>query len=982
MTPQTSPRLEAATAAETRWERLKDVVADAQELPPAERAAFLDRACDGDALLRSEAASLVEAGTRRAGTCVLHPRADRFLGLSGPDPSAMTGRRVGRYELVRPVGEGAMSAVYLARQDGLDRPVAVKILRSRALAYDAAGRFEREVRALSRLDHPGIARILDAGVEAGVPFIAMEYVPGLPLTRAAREAGLSLRERLRLVADVADAVQAAHGRAVVHRDLKPDNVLVIPADRPGVAGRPKVLDFGIARVLDEVDDARPAVESAAATTHVTMRTTAGVLLGTLGYMAPEQARGEADGADVRLDVYALGAMLHELAVGRLPVDTAGLPLPVALSRLGDPDVSPRSIGTIPGDFTGGDLHAVLSTALASEPARRYASAEALARDLRRMLADEPVSARPPTRTYLARKFARRHRAGVAATAVAALTLTAGTTVATVGLVREAAARRDAESARAQAEQALAVSQRQNQRSFRTRRFIGEILESADLSGDGGAADATLLSAVRGATARLGTRPGDDPLVESELRVTLARALRSLGEIGEADEQFALSFDAAERAYAAGESDVIGVVSVAAERGHGLAIVGRAVEARRVLDQARAALDADGPDNLATDLRRRVEIELLSTEAAVLDAEGRYGEAADLYLEAIGQASAVVGEDLHQISAEEIATMRNNAGSALLSADRVEEGEATLADLLAQREATQGPGHYKTLVARLNHASAVYYLGDLDAAEAELRRTIEAAESLPTTSPLRCNAQEMLMNVLLTRGDAASVGEAVEVGRSVLAWHRERDERDGDGAIGLPGALSSLGVALTSAERPAEAVPLYAEAVDLTRDQLGDSHPSTLTLRANLAQALSQSGDREAALAQMRSVLSAEEAVLGPDHQSSTITRNNVAMLLLELERPEESRPMLARCVAAAEAAGWPTIEPILRRNLGRAELACGDVAAAEATLLKAHADAAPLGEHHQQRTAGFVAEVYDAKGDAAEAARWRGLAGQEFDESE
>src|SRR5690606_18163932 len=182
-----------------------------------------------------------------------------FMGLSGPDPSALAGKRFGKYELSRLLGEGGMAAVYLAKQDGMERLVALKVLRPHALGYDAHRRVGREVAAHGRIHRPGAARIIDAGVERDpslpgsrpVPYIAMEYVDGLPLTKWAAHHKLPLEDRLRLLADVADAVHAAHQKAIVHRDLKPGNVLVCD---DGKYGRPKVLDFGIARILQKSDE--------------------------------------------------------------------------------------------------------------------------------------------------------------------------------------------------------------------------------------------------------------------------------------------------------------------------------------------------------------------------------------------------------------------------------------------------------------------------------------------------------------------------------------------------------------------------------------------------------------------------------------------------------------------------------------------------------------------------------------------------------
>ncbi|MEM6562115.1 MAG: serine/threonine-protein kinase, partial [Planctomycetota bacterium] len=310
------------------WTRLKDVVADALELPSTERLKLLETTVGDDPDLFAQAVELIDAADEDA--AMLDPRTDAFIGLSGPDTAALDGRRIGKFTLVRLLGEGAMASVYLAKQDDVGRPVALKVFRPHALGHDALLRFRREVDALGRIEHPFVARIFEADIhydidlpgKRGLPYIAMEYVDGLPVTQFAEAHELEPEQRIALIADIADAVHAAHQRAIVHRDLKPGNVLVIPDNDHGT---PKVLDFGIARVVEEVDPTATNAAAKADRAH-TLHTTTGVLLGTLGYMAPEQARGQTELIDTRADVFAIGVMLHELLVGARPVDTNNLPL--------------------------------------------------------------------------------------------------------------------------------------------------------------------------------------------------------------------------------------------------------------------------------------------------------------------------------------------------------------------------------------------------------------------------------------------------------------------------------------------------------------------------------------------------------------------------------------------------------------------------------------------------------------------------------
>ena len=329
------------------------------------------------------------------------------------DGGAAGNERFGRYEVLCEIGEGGLGVVYLARQSQpIRREVALKALKSEAGGRESLARFETERQTLALLDHPGIARVYDAGTSsAGRPFLVMEYVEGLPITRYCDEHKLGLRARVELARQVCDAVEYAHRHGVVHRDLKPSNILVTDA---GKGPAPKIIDFGIAKVLDG------SVPGNA------MHTAAGVLLGTLEYMSPEQAQALGQAPAPASDIYSLGAVLYELFSGALPFDSrrlreAGLVAAVRILAEEEPPLpSVRTRDSALARQLSGDLDAIVAKALQKEPRRRYESAAALAADLGRYLNQEPVQAHAPGVWYRWRKAARKSRRTLAIAAGVAI----------------------------------------------------------------------------------------------------------------------------------------------------------------------------------------------------------------------------------------------------------------------------------------------------------------------------------------------------------------------------------------------------------------------------------------------------------------------------------------------------------------------------------------------------------------------------------
>ena len=716
--------------------RLVGILEAAAAAPAGERSALIDRL--PDPALRREARRLLDSAETADSWEDLATDFARRFGPQGEADDDAPPAAPGGYELVRRLGRGAAGEVWEARQiEPVRRAVALKFLRPRwADDPDDSGgvlrRFEAERQALARLDHPGVARVLDAGRSPeGRPFVAMSLVDGRPVTRHAEARNLDVEQRLRLVADACAAVQHAHGRGLIHRDLKPANLLA--GDGDDGSPRVVVIDFGIAKALAEAE------------ADLTLQ---GQRFGTPAYMAPEQWRDAAD-ADVRADVWALGVILYELLCGERPFD--GLAAPV----VEPPPPSSRRPG-LPRE-----LDWICGKALRIDRDRRYESAAALAQDIDRHLTGRPLRAGPETRRYRAGKFLARNKLAASLAAAAAVAIAGGASAAAWQAVRATSAERRATAARVEAEQRADEAELARRQSEASRDFFTGLLAAAAPEQARGRDVTVSELADRAAAAVDGPEAPAEPMVEAEVRDALTTVLHGLGRWPEAAAQ-------AERvaAIAAGEYGPRHVETLHA-RATLAAMVMLAGDLGRAADLHAEAL-ADAEPFEGDPAFDEVLMGLRNNYASLLKRQGDYARAEAVQRDVIAQAGRVFGPD-----DPTTLTVLNNHASTLRWLRRHDEAERGFEAALAGRRRALGDDHPHTLQTMANLASLAQTTGDHATAES-LGREVLARR----TSMLGADHPDTLLSLSGLAMTLQAAGRAAEAAAMFADCHARRLARLG------------------------------------------------------------------------------------------------------------------------------------------------------------------------------------------------------------
>jgi serine/threonine protein kinase len=798
--------------------------------------------------------------------------AESLSGTPGPVPER-PGSRVGPYKLLEQLGEGGMGIVFLAEQtQPVQRRVALKIIKPGMDSRPVIARFEAERQALALMDHPNIARVFDAGTtDSGRPFFVMELVTGVPITEYCDRRSLTVRERLRLFVPVCQAVQHAHQKGVIHRDLKPTNVLVAQYDGEAAA---KVIDFGVAKATG----ARLAER--------TLYTEFGSLVGTLEYMSPEQAELNQLDIDTRSDVYSLGVLLYELLTGTTPVQPwrmEDLPL-MDLLRLIREEEWPRpsarlstwaSKGTIAAQrglsphqlsrLLRGELDWIVMKCLEKVRNRRYETASGLAADVLRYLNDEPVQACAPSAGYRLRKLVWRHKGAMLAGALVLLALVAGIVGTTWEMLRatdaEAAAVNETnrkDEALAQKEAALGEAVHERTRAEKAEKdattdrdraigaeadtkafaqyLVEDVLAAArpkDVQGGLGV-DVKVVDALTAAEGQIGKVFSGRPRAEATARHAMGVTWRNLGQYAKAE-----------------------------------AHLRRAVELRR---------QELGPDALDT-------LDSCNSLAVTLEQAGRLPEAISLYEDTLRRHESVRGPD-HR----ETLDILHNLAAAYTEVGEPERAIPLHRRALALRRARFGDAHVDTLSSMSGLGLAYLGAEDWDKAERLLEQALDGRRAHPDLGPNHAHRLASMSNLGLAYSETGKLDKAIPLYVEAL---EKRKVVLGPGHPITLQNMSNLGVAYQKAGQLDRAIPLFEQALEKHRIAPGPNHRLTLGMMANLASACREAGRFDDALRLAEETAKRAATTFGPDDSWTVRYRQGVELTRLLKARTDQYEQALA-----------------------------------------------------------------------------------------
>lgn len=909
--------------------RLNELVVAAYKLPQTAREGFIARECEGDPAMRDAALALLRQG--EMATNISKIDQSHFTPSTTPTPptppspsyqdsteakspslpaslsQAHHASRIGSYTIMGVLGEGGMGMVYIAEQERPRRTVALKVMNKGVVSARNLRRFDHESQILARLHHPGIAQIFEASTadtgNGPQPFFAMEYIRGRTLLEHSFARELSVRDRLQLFLKVCDAVQHAHLMGVIHRDLKPANIMVENT------GQPKVLDFGIARATD-VD-----MQTA------TLATEAGQLIGTVPYMSPEQISGDPHAIDTRSDVYALGVIFYELLSGQMPLIVSDKTIPEAIRIIQQDE--PRALGMVNPQLKG-DLQTIAAKALEKDRTRRYQSAADLGADVQRYLDDEPILARPPSRTYQLKKFAQRNRALVAGVVAAFVALTAGSIATAWQAMRAMEGQRLAEARGLEAQLARAKAQAEADNAKSVNAFLTSMLEAANPE-EGNEKDFTVVEMVDRAAAQLrvasatsvatsvdgtsstleslptpvagavGTTPstplpivaqsidasGANPWVRVSLHNTLSTTYRALGKGAQSVEQAQLAVEGAIKLH--GETSPV------------------TMDAKRTLAMAYDMIaDFEKCEQLTREVyeyhkknrgENDVETALVKGELArVLHQQGHFEQAEPMIRESLDVLIPILGE-----THKAVLTNMDHLGITLLQMRRLDESIAQLRKVLALREQVFGTESAVTAFTLNNLANALQKNEQNDEAIAMLSRVVEIRRKrLPPDHP---SLLVSMSNLAVTLTTAGRLTEAEPLLRaSVESQIRVHGEKHPKTMV----AMGNLAFVLEDLNRLSEAEVYFRRVVDLRRE-VSLSDPNAWPELNNLAMLLTKQGKYEEAASLYKEVVALANEHAPANYLPTAIFRNNYGECLTKLGRYEEASIELTQSMAALEA---------------------------------------------------------------------------------